>query len=149
MGQTDSPVQKRTLNSGLICSALLLGVLLILFIRSFNPAEVVFSNDGPYGAMVAQQNRMPAIMTGLWRDLNWIGDEAPSPSPTVSSVVRLVTSPLGYSKIFCPAVIFILGFGAWFCFRQWKLSPVACVLGALAAAFSSHFFSTACWGVGA
>src|SRR5262249_24542509 len=133
----------------LLCAVLLGGLLGTLFCRSLNPDEVVFSNDGPYGAMVAEQNRMPAIMTGLWQDLNWIGDQMPSPSPDVSAGLRLVTSPLVYSKIFCPAALFILGICAWFCFRQWKLSPLACILGALAATFSSHFFSTACWGVAA
>ena len=128
---------------------LLGGVLLVLFVRSIDPSEVVFSNDGPYGGMVAQHNRMPAILTGYWRDLNWIGDQQPAPSPDISTVLRLATSPLGFSKFFCPFALFILGICAWFCFWQWKLSPAACVLGALATAFSSHFFSTACWGVAA
>jgi hypothetical protein len=67
----------------------------------------------------------------------------------VSALLHLVTTPLAFSKIFCPATIFLLGICAWFCFRQWKLSPLACTLGALAAAFSSHFLSTAAWGVAA
>ncbi len=133
----------------LLCAGLLLGLLLLLFCRSLDPNEVVFSNDGPYGGMVAEHNRMPAILTGYWRDLNWIGDQQPTPSPAISTALRLVTTPLIYSKIFCPAAIFILGICAWFCFRQWKLSPLACIFGALAAALSSHFFSTACWGVAA
>ncbi len=37
--------------------------------------------------------------------------------------------------------------GAWFFFRQFKLAPVACVLGGLAAVLNSDFFSVACWGV--
>jgi hypothetical protein len=133
----------------ILCAAILGAFLLLMFIRSLDPDEVPASNDGPLGAMVAQQNRMPAIMTGFWQDLNWIGNENPTPSPGISSALRLVTSPLLYSKVFYPFALFILGISAWFCFRQWKLSPLACILGALATAFSSHFFSTACWGVAA
>src|SRR5206468_2932421 len=43
--------------------------------------------------------------------------------------------------------LLILGLGAWFFFRQLKLTPQACLLGALATILSSHFFATACWGV--
>src|SRR5580765_2264509 len=126
---------------GFLGVALLLGGLLfILFIRSLDSSEVVFSNDGPYGGMVAQHNRMPAILTGYWRDLNWVGDQQPTPSPAISTLLRLVTTPLLYSKIFCPVALFILGICSWFCFRQWKLSPLACILGAVATTFSSHFF---------
>src|SRR5260370_11770491 len=90
---------------------------------------------------------MPSIMTGLRQDLSWLGSQVPSPSPTVSSALRLVTSPLVFSKFFCPISLFVLGLCAWFCFRQWKLSPLACVLGGFAASLSSHFLSTSCWGV--
>jgi len=86
-------------------------------------------------------------MTGLWEDLNWLGFQIPAPSPTISSALRLVTTPLVFSKFFCPVSLFILGLCVWFCFRQWKLSQLASVLGGFAAALSSHFFSTACWGV--
>jgi energy-converting hydrogenase Eha subunit A len=88
-------------------------------------------------------------MTGLWQDLNWLGSPAPSPSPTISTLLRLVTSPLVYSKFFCPIALVILGLCAWFCFRQWRFSQLAATLGGLAAALSSHYFSTACWGVAA
>jgi hypothetical protein len=131
----------------LLCAFLLLIALGLLFARSLNPSLVVFSNDGPLGGMVAAQNRMPAIFSGLWQNLNWLGSEAPSPSPTISGALRLVTSPLLYSKIFCPASLFFMGLCAWFCFRKWGLGQLAAVLGALAAALSSHFLSTACWGV--
>jgi hypothetical protein len=130
-------------------SVLLAGTLALLFFRSVYPQYVIFSNDGPLGAMVAQQNRMPTILTGMWTDLNWIGGEYPAPSPTISSAIRLVTSPFVFSKIYAPVTLFILGLCAWFCFRRMGLAPLACVLGGFAAALSSHFFSTACWGVAA
>ena len=40
-----------------------------------------------------------------------------------------------------------VGLGAWFCFRRLKLAPAACLIGGLAAALNSDFFSTSCWGV--
>jgi hypothetical protein len=127
----------------------LLSILAVLFARSFVPSEVVFSNDGPLGAMVARQNRMPAIVTGFWLDLNWIGGTGPTPSPSISSLIRLLTTPVTFAKFFYPISLFLLGISAWFCFRQWKLAPTACALGGFAAALSSHYFSTACWGVAA
>ncbi len=126
---------------------LLVAILGILFCRSFFPPEVPASNDGPLGSMEAQQNRLPGIISGLWQDLNWVGAPSPSPSPTVSSGLRLVTNPLGFSKWFYPFSLLAFGLCGWFCFRQWMLSPLACAVGGLAAALSSHFFSTACWGV--
>src|SRR5690242_6311990 len=77
---------------------LLLVLLSILFFSSFLPNKVSFSNDGPLGGMVAQQNRLPQIITGLWQDLNWVGSSVPSPSPTLSTLLRLITTPFGFSK---------------------------------------------------
>src|SRR5436190_12175045 len=87
------------LTGGIIAITIALVFLLKLALEQkpiFN--QVLFSNDGPLGAMMAQQNRMPAILTGLWQNLNWLGNEAPAPSPTVSSALRLITSPLGFSR---------------------------------------------------
>ena len=57
------------------------------------------------------------------------------------------SGPLIFSKIYAPFALLFLGLSAWLCFRQWKLSPLACLLGGIAAALNSDFFSTACWGV--
>src|SRR5882724_7108032 len=132
----------------LVFAALLATVLAILFFRSFDPNEVIFSNDGPYGGMCAQHARMPQILTGYWQDLNWLGYTNPSMSPTLSAL-WLWTGPLIFSKTFCPFSLFVLGIFAWWCFRQWKLSYLASALGGFSVALSSHFFSTACWGVAA
>lgn len=130
-----------------LVALLLATIVCLLFVRSFSPEHVAFSNDGPLGGMVAEQNRLPAIFSGLWQDLNWLGMQFPAPSPTISTAFRLITSPLVFSKFYCPFALFILGLCAWFCFRQWKLAPVACVLGSLAAVLNSAFFSVAAWGV--
>ncbi len=151
---TKSPVSGRAgtaksagTKSPLLWEALLLAVSLsLLFRKSFDSAYVHFSNDGPLGAMVAEQNSMPAILTGLWMDLNWLGSEGLSPSPTITTFMRFV-SPLTYGRILPPAALFIVGISACFCFRKMKLAPLACVLGGLAAALNSDFLSTCTWGV--
>src|SRR3954470_10236887 len=84
------------------CSLIL---LIVLFAKSFASDYVFFSNDGPLGAMQAQQNRVPVILTGLWQDLNWLGMQYPVPPPTISTAIRLVTTSLIYSKFFAPISI--------------------------------------------
>src|SRR6185295_15330227 len=100
----------------LLCAAIVALLLLLLFFKAFTPDYVVFSNDGPYGGMVATQNRLPAILTGYWADLNWIGGQNPAPAPTASTLARLLTSPLVFAKIFAPLSLWIVGLCAWVCF---------------------------------
>jgi hypothetical protein len=145
-----APSGRRGLFSLLSLVAVLLFVILsALFFRSYQPRQVLFSNDGPYGGVVCEFNRMPGTMTGVWRDLNWLGNEDLSPAPTISTFLRLVTyqDPMIYSKWFCPFSLFFAGLCACFCFRKFQLAPLACVLGGLVAALNSDFLSTACWGV--
>src|SRR5262249_54977156 len=52
-----------------------------------------------------------------------------------------------FAKFYPLIALFILGLAAWCFFRQSGLSPVACILGGLAAALGSGCFSAACWGV--
>src|SRR5579863_5672895 len=131
----------------LLTTILLVAILAVVFWRLFNPAYVMFSNDGPLGGIVAEQNSMPSVMNGLWVDLNWLGGEGVSQPPAVSSILRTILSPLMYAKLLCPFSIFFAGVCAAFCFRQLRFAPVACVLGGVAVALNSDFFSTACWGV--
>ena len=126
---------------------LLLIVLAILFWRSFLPGFVHFSNDGPLGMQNAAWLRFPDSITGQWYDLNSIGNSAGTASPDLASLIRWAIGTVGYAKFLAPIALWILGVGAWYCFRQMKLSPLAAVLGGLAAALNSTFFSTACWGV--
>ncbi len=131
----------------LVLTALFLALALsLLFLPSFDINKVMFSNDGPLGAMVAEQNSMPAIFTGLWVDLNWLGSEGLAPAPAITTFLRLL-SPFTYARILPPASLFIVGISACFCFRRFKLAPLACVLGGLAAGLNSDFLSTSCWGV--
>ncbi|HXI71575.1 MAG TPA: hypothetical protein VNN22_14565 [Verrucomicrobiae bacterium] len=126
--------------------ALILG---LLFYRSFMVQEVAFSNDGPLGSLVEEQNQLPQTFAGMWTDLNSIGSSGGMTAPAISSLFRMVAGPVGYAKFLPPVALFILGLGAFFFFRQLRLTPLAAVLGALAAMLNSTFFSTACWGVAA
>jgi hypothetical protein len=126
---------------------LLLAVLGCLFWRSFLPGVVQFSNDGPLGAQNAAWLQFPQSITGSWYDLNSIGLNVGVFSPDIATLIRWIMGPIGLSKFLAPIGLWILGIGAWFFFRQLRLSPLAAALGALAAILNSAFFSDACWGV--
>lgn len=125
---------------------LLIIVLALLFWKSFLPDYVHFSNDGPLGQQNAAWLKLPTGFTGCWYDLNDIGNNAGAVAPSVNTLVLWVLGPLDYAKFATPAALFILGLGAWVFFRQLGLSQLAIVMGTLAAALTSTFFSDACWG---
>ncbi len=127
--------------------ACLVGVLVFMFFDSFLPGKVVWSNDGPYGAISTKAGRLPQGVMGGWDDLNWLGNELMSAAPSFTTAVAIVFRPLGYAKFAAPVCFLLVGFSAWLLFRQLKFTPLACVLGGLAAALNSCFFSTGCWGV--
>src|ERR1043166_5189080 len=127
-----------------VCLLVLLG---FLFRDGFPHDRTVCSNDGPLGRISSENTKMPAGFFGWWDDLNWLGGAGPSASPDISATFATVVGKLAYSKLSDPFVIFFVGLSAWFCFRQWRLAPLACVLGGLAASLNSDFLSTACWGV--
>jgi hypothetical protein len=126
--------------------ALLIIVLALLFWKCFLPDYVHFSNDGPLGQQNAAWLKLPEGFTGCWYDLNDIGSNAGAIGASVNTFVLWTLGPLGYAKFEAPVALFILGLGAWVFFRQLKLSRLATVLGTLAAALTSTFFSDACWG---
>jgi hypothetical protein len=134
-------------DSFLPIAGLLALILGLLFYQSFIPQEVVFSNDGPLGGLVAEQNQLPQTFTGLWADLNSIGSSSGTSTLSISSLLRAIIGSLGYAKFFAPVALFILGLGALTFFRALKFSPLAVALGTLAAVFNATFFSDACWGV--
>jgi len=133
---------------GIFFAVLLAVILAVLFGKSFLPGYVHFSNDGPLGQQNAEWVRLPAGFTGSWDDLNDIGTNAGSWPLSLTAIIRWALTPVAFGKFFPPVALFILGMGAWTFFRQLKLSPLAAILGALAATLNSSFFATACWGVG-
>ncbi len=132
---------------GLFAPLLLFFVLTFLFWRSFLPDYVHFSNDGPLGQQNAEWLRLPSGLFGTWADLNILGSNGGAFSPSVTAAFLWALGPVGYAKFLAPAALFVVALGAWFFFRQLKLSPLAATLGALAAMLNSTFFSDACWGV--
>jgi len=127
--------------------ALLAAILIVLFWRSFDPDYVHFSNDGPLGQLHAAWLQMPGGLTGMWADLNYLGGNSGTGTPTITSLFRAALSPVAYAKFNAALALFILGLGAWTLFRQLRLTPLAAALGALAAMLNSTFFACACWGV--
>lgn len=134
--------------SFLVCCLCLIGILALFFLPSLDPRKVLFSNDGPLGAVTAQAGAMPGALTGMWQDLSWVGNNGASAAPDILQGLLWLLGPLQFSKWYVPITFLIVGFSAWLLFRQLKFTPLACVLGALAAALNSDFFSTSCWGVG-
>jgi hypothetical protein len=133
----------------LVTTGILALVLLVFFFRSLSPWLVVFSNDGPLGGLVEEQNQLPQTFTGMWADLNSIGSGGGSSAPAISSLLRMILGPVGFAKFYAPIALLIVGISAWTFFRALKLSHTAALLGALASMLNSTFFSTACWGVAA
>jgi len=132
----------------LLFLGILLLVLAVLFYRSFLPGQIPFANDGPLGAMQAENSHYPAVFSGHWVDLTWLGFETPSAAPSITGLVATLCSSKVFLKIFAPAGLALLGFSVWLLFRQLRFHPMVCLLGGLAAALNMHFFSVACWGLG-
>jgi hypothetical protein len=127
---------------------LLLAIILsAMFARSFVPEYVLFSNDGPLGAMVSQANLAWPNFHGVWLDLNSIGSQGISSNLSVTQVLNLALSSVAWAKFFAPLSLLLLGLAAGFFFRRLGLSNLASVLGALAAMLNTGLFSPACWGV--
>jgi hypothetical protein len=126
---------------------LLVAVLAVLFWRSFLPGYVHFANDATLGVETARYFQPAEGLTGFWGDLESIGSGGGAYPPSLTLLIRWLSGAVGYGKFLAPVALFILGLGAWTFFRQARLSPLAAVLGGLAAALSSTFFSRACWGI--
>lgn len=126
---------------------LLLLVLLLLFHKSLAPGMTVFSNDGPLGAISANSGALPQGFTGVWLDLNWLGGRGITAPPTLSTMLAWICGPVLFSKIYPGFALLVLGLSSWFFFRQLKLSPLACLLGALASMLNSGAVSIAGWGL--
>jgi hypothetical protein len=129
---------------------LILGaILLVLFIQSFQPGEILFANDVTLGQMKAPPNRLPGAFAGTWHSGAWVGIEGVAVAPTVTALLTLLLSPEIFLKIYPPLSMLFLGFCAWVFFRQLQFNRWVCLLGGLAAGLNMHYFSLACWGLGA
>lgn len=124
------------------------GALAVLCHQGFLPHRVFWANDVPLGAMMDPSDHLPGTFAGHWTTLYYIGGPTPSSSPAFSTLLQWVFPPTTYLKIFVPLVMFFLGFGAWFFFRQLGFAPGVCIIGGIGAGLNMHYFSNACWGLG-
>ena len=126
----------------------LIVVTLFLFWDSFDPALILFSNDGPLGSISTDAIEMPGTFSGYWHDLNWLGYEQPSASPGIYMALGLLLQKsVLYLKWCTPICLVFLGLSAWFFFRTLGFRNLACTIGAVAAAFNMEVVSYACWGL--
>ncbi|HEY1661918.1 MAG TPA: hypothetical protein VGI03_05820 [Verrucomicrobiae bacterium] len=140
----------RALTGGPRAACLLFLVLLSgLFYGVFLPGYTLFSNDGPLSELVTQSHHLPERFTGCWQDLNNVGFNGGSAVPDISFGLQWLLGPVLFSKSYAIISLLILGMSAWLFFRQSRLAPLACSLGALAAILNSTFFSVAAWGISA
>src|SRR4051794_937767 len=92
--------------------ALLIAALLFFFHQSFRPEMVMFSNDGPLGAISTRAGNSDTLF-GFWHDLNWIGYELPSASPSFTQALSLsLRSPVLFLKLYAPVALLMFGLSA-------------------------------------
>lgn len=144
MKAANSPATKKS--PGWLACLLIAAILVLLFWKAFLPGYCHFSNDGPMGYQHADLNRLPQGFNGMWVDLWGMGWNGGAALPDMDMFVLWALGPAGYSSFYIPITLFILGMGAYFCFRRLGLSPVASILGGLAACLTTNFFSDGCWG---
>lgn len=128
--------------------AVLLVVLCTMFWKSFQPAYVHFSNDGPLGVVSTEQLKLPDSLFGIWQDTNWVGGWNGNFSPIPTTVFLWALGPVYFAKFYQFLSCLFLGVSMWFCLRRLNLHPAVAVIGGLAAALNGDFFSYACWGLG-
>jgi hypothetical protein len=148
--QTSETSDNSAKSSGGGCLAatlVLAGVLAFLFFPSFLPGRALYATDTPLSFLNSQARRLPAGFTGEWADLNSLGWWDGSPPPDITSALHWLLGPAGFARFEAPLSLLLLGLCAWYFFRQLRLAPQACLLGALAAMLNSGFFCVACWGV--
>ena len=119
-----------------------------LFAGSFSPEKILFSSDGPLGGTSSEAMSMPGGFRCIWRDLNWVGSWGGNMPPNVSYLWFWLLGPLGFAKFYAPLSVLTVGLSVWVLFRQLRFKPWIGLLGALAAALNTDFFSYACWGLG-
>lgn len=141
----ESPARLKSLGLLLL---LLLGSLGLLFSTSLNPDYVLFSNDGPLGAISCKAGEVPYAFTGYWQDLNWIGFEQPSAVANVTVGINSVLHPYLFSRFYAPITLLFAGLCAGFLFYCLRFHPIVCVLGGIAAALNMENVSYVCWGLG-
>ena len=123
-------------------------ILILLFWKSFQPEQALFSNDGPLGVANSEALKLPDSFTGYWADLYWLGSNGAHSPASITTLVRWILGPVGYSKFYAPISLLLLGASAWIFFRTVGLRTGLAIVAALAAMLNMNFFSNTCWGLG-
>lgn len=124
-------------------------ILAFVFGKSFGSDQVLFSNDGPLGVLVAEYGSMKHAFYGVWNDLNWVGIESPTALPNTAAVswFLLGNDPVTFAKFHVPVAQLGLGLSLWFLLRQFGFHAGVCAIAAIAAALNMNIFSHSCWGL--
>jgi len=78
----------------LTAAAVVAACLAYLFWPAWAKSDLtLFSNDGPLGALMAEQCQPPATASGIWQDLNWLGGEQPAHIGIAAGFRILTQSP--------------------------------------------------------
>jgi hypothetical protein len=112
-----------------------------------NPTQMLFNNDNPLGAQMAEQNKLPGTIFGQWGNLNWVGGEGVGETPRISTLTATVLRPILFIKYFPFLSLLFVAFCAWLYFRQLKFNPMVCIFAGFATGLNMHFFSVAAWGL--
>src|SRR6266404_3784624 len=152
---TNSPAPPETKRRDFLLFLLcLLSILAVLFHKSFQADEILFSNDGPLGANRSQAEHPLSHFLGYWQDLNWLGLEYPGSFLDVTGLLLAFCcklsadfGPVFFAKIYAPVGLFLLGVSTWCLFRQLRFRPWVSLLAGLAAALNTTALSPAGWGL--
>jgi hypothetical protein len=140
---------KLGLKSAVFTTIILSALLAVLFAKSFNPNFVLFSSDGPLGAISSAAADMDSGFRGFWQDLNWLGIENPAalPNTTAALSYAMGNNPVRFSKFHVPIALLALGLSLWICLRQFGFRHAVCALAAIAATLNMNTFSHSTWGL--
>ena len=81
---------------------LLFVVLSVLLCGDYLPQNILFSNDGPLGRLMAQCHRLPDRFTGCWEDLNLLGFRDWGAAPSISFGLQYLLKPVRVFQTLCP-----------------------------------------------
>ncbi len=124
-------------------------LLAAMFYDSYLPGWVLFSNDSPAAHVLGRAPYSYEDLSGAWQSWFWIGGEEVSNRLTLSWIFHELVGALATTKFYAPFSLLFLGGCAFVFFRQLRLHPMVCALGAFAAALNMNAFSNACWGLSA
>lgn len=97
---------------------ILFTVLTALFWKVFNPDYIVFSNDGPLGAIMNNVNQPWSSWFALWDDSQYIGGTAmPHHAQMISGTLMMILLDPATQIIFNICVVFLLIYAIYKTFK--------------------------------